>query len=432
MNNDTLEASDDLGLADLAIADPNDDFTTTATPGNNVDTVKQQFEFYLEEARKTSNTDEDRKAFGHKYFKEWSHTTRSGHCNFLHFLANADPNSWNSLSWLMLIAIFLNPRDMGVLDKSNKTPLTVAIASGNEFFVVACIKNFRNKGTDIKKALEKAECVEQDNDKDVDTCLHFAINADLRSDLIKRIIENVSEKTFCRQDHKGRTPLHLAVDYEKCCDSQVEIVSHLLRFGPRALEIMTTKDSSGPSRSVYQYHETTRKLFERKNFKKRGVLESKIAQNPRRDEGTNLDWEVLKDEKKKKVSSKIPSHLKDSHRRPELENPSLKGQGPVLVSPTPQERQMPQEALKLGALNNLMLPDTRPGALENNNPQVSQPQQTTEKQHEERKVSADKIREQLKLLYLRTTKPNVAFRCLQTQDGRGMKSTSKKSVCKLL
>lgn len=425
-----------LGLEDLTIDDSYDDQTPTAASIYDVDKIEQQFEIHLQDAKKVPNAQKDRKSFAEKYHEEWSQTTRNERRNFLHFLANVDRNSRNSLHWLMLIAIFLYPTDMGVRDKFNRTPLSAAIAFGNDYFVDACIKIFRRdqrKGTDLRAALEEAECVEQDDNKEVvDTCLHAAINANLNPDLIKGIIENVSEKTFRMQDHRGRTPLHLAVDYEKCSPSQVDIVSHLLRFGPHALVVKMKKDNMGPSRSAYQHHEITRKLFDRKNPEKKGIVERKKAQDMKRDEGPNSDWELLEDEKNKKASSRIPSHLrKDNYRRPEHEKLSLIRQGSEIVSPTTRETLMPQEAFKSGAPENLSFPDRQLGPPKTTNPAFLQFQQIAEKEQEERKVNAEKIREQLKLLYLRTTKPSVALHCLQMQDERGMESLFKSFVFQL-
>lgn len=430
MSDDTLQPSnDDFGLGDLAILDSYDDQTATAASGYDVDPVEQQFEVCLQNARKVPNVPEDKQAFVNRFKTEWSEKTKTEGRNFLHFLAYTDRNSRGSLRWLMLLAIFSYPKDMGVRDKYSRTPLSAAIESRNEVFIDACMKIFERRGPDIKAALEKAKCVEQDDDKDVDTCLHLAITSNLKPELTKGIIENISEKTFLMQDRRGRTPLHLAVDYEKCSPSQVDIVSHLLRFSPpRALEIRMRKDNMGPSRSAYQHHEITRKLFERKNPGPKEVIEKKSAQETNKNERFDPDWELLEDEKKKKASSRIPSRLRDSFRRSEPGEPSLARQGSDMVSPISQEISTPQEASKPNAPENSSLPDTRQGQAKSANPSIVQLQQTTRKQQEEQKASADKIREQLKLLYLRTTKPNVALRCLQMHDEGGMKSPSRESV----
>lgn len=429
MNNDTLlPFNGDLGLGDLNIDDSDDDQTATAASVYDVDTVEQQFEICLQDAKRVPNSQEDRKNFAEKRHEKWSQTTRNERRNFLHFLAYLDRNSRSLLPWLMSIAIFLHPTDMGVLDTFNRTPLSAAITVGNQFFVNACMKIFRTKpekGRDIQAALEKAECVEQDEKKDVvETCLHVAINHNLKPESIKSIIENVSEKTFRMQDHKGRTPLHLAVDYEKCSPPQVDIVSHLLRFGsPHALTVKMKKDSMGPPRSAYQHHEMTRKLFVRNNPEKSRIMEQERAQDMKRDEGPNSDWELLADEKKKKASSRISGHLrKDNYRRPDLERPGLIRQGVETVSPTTQETSTPQDAFKPIASEVLSYPDGQQAPLKSTNLAILQSQQTAENQREEQKANADEIREQLKLSYLRTTKPSVALHCLQMQDEKGMKS----------
>ena len=410
----------DLEPGDL---DPYDDDTT------NIDIVEQQFEIYLEEAMKVPNNDEAKINFEKTRRTELSSTTRNERRNFLHFLAYADRSLRKPLHWLMQLAMLNHPKDMGVLDTSNQTPLSAAIMSRNEVFVHACIKIFKRKGSEIRAALEIAECIEQDDDKGVDTCLHLAINANLNPELIKGIIENVSEKTFCVRDRKGCTPLHLAVDYEKCTTSQVDIVSHLLRFGPHALVVKMKKDNMGPPRSAYQHHQITRKLFERNNPAKKRIMEKKKGQDMKREEGPNSDWELLEDEKKKKASSRIPTHLRqDDHRRSEHERPSLIRQGSEIVSPTTEETSVSREPSKPGGPENLVFPDRQQGPFKSTKVAFLQSQQTGEQQQEEQKLNADKIREQLKLLYLRTTKPSVALHCLQMQDERGMEFPSRKSV----
>lgn len=399
--------------------EPYDDQTIT-----DVDTVEKQFENYLQEAIKVPSTFPDRKKFEAARSKELSQTTRNEHRNFLHFLACAQHSLRKPLHWLVQLAVYGHPQDMGVLDISNQTPLSAAIAVHNEVFVDGCMKAFKKKPSEIKAALEAAECVGQDDDQGVETCLHLAIKNNLKPDLIKGIIENVSEKTFCVKDRRGCTPLHLAVDYERCSPSQVNIVSHLLRFSPpNALTAKMKKDSMGPSRSAYQHHEITRKLFERNNFEKRREVEKKRMIEMKRDERPNSDWELLEDEKMKKASLRIPSHSRmDSYRGPEFERPSLKRQGSELLSPPTQETSTPPEASEPGALENLSFLDRKQGPPKNTNPTNLQSQQTTDNQQAERKVSADKIREQLKLWYLRTTKPSIALHCLQTPDERGMES----------
>lgn len=410
--------TDDTGLepGDL---DPYDD------PSADVDVVEEQFEIYLEEAMKVPNSDKEKINFEKMRRTELSQMTRNERRNFLHFLAYADRNLRKPLHWLMQLTIINHPQDMGVLDTSNQTPLSAAIVSRNEVFVHACLKVFNKKGSEIRAALEAAECVEQDDDKGVDTCLHMAINANLKPELIKGIIENVSERTFCVRDRKGCTPLHLAVDYEKCSPSQVEIVSHLLRFGPHALVVKMKKDSMGPPRSAFQHHEITRKLFERNNPGKKRLMEKNKGQDMKRDDGPNSDWELLEDEKKKKASSRIPTHLRqDDYRRSEPEKPKLIRQGTEIVSPTTGETSVSREGSKPGALEN----SVSQGPFKSTNLAFLQSQQTAEQQQDEQKINADKIREQLKLLYLRTTKPSVALHCLQMQDDRGMGFPSRKSV----
>lgn len=74
----------------------------------------------------------------------------------------------------------------------------------------------------------------------------------------------VPERMFSVTDIEGRTPLHLAVEYERCCKTQVGIVNSLLLWGPRALHIPISPRSSGQILSIYQYHKISRKQSRRR------------------------------------------------------------------------------------------------------------------------------------------------------------------------
>lgn len=418
MSADTLQDPDDYdGLAELAMDDEYDDLLNIAPSGLDEDTVMRKFGLDLKGAgadflncsasgskvETEKKLTAERKAWTRSRFEDWSKTTKSGR-NFLHVLAYSDRSSGASPPWLIVMAIHSNPKDIGLLDDSNRTPLTVAIASANHtflrtFIIIAQSKliDTQSKLVDIKKALE-TECAERDtNDKDV-TCLHAAIHYNVRSDFTKSIIQIVPDNTFRMQDSKGRTPLHLAVEYEKCTPSQVGLVTELLDRGPRALEIKM-KDSLGRYRSVYQHHEITRR--QKKTLRQRGFSELKPALDKKRDESGG---ELLENEKKK-ATIKAPDLLKkDNHRKPEPGRSSIKRQESIMISPTSQESKMPQV----------------------------RPQPALDMQLEERNSSADKIKEQLKLRYLRKEMPNEALRCLQLQDERGTLSESRSCVHKSL
>ncbi|KAF5673912.1 intracellular serine [Fusarium heterosporum] len=201
---------------------------------------------------------------------DWNKLTWDGQ-TFLHILAYANFNrkSAPSLQWLMNRVMLRMPHLMGRLDKTNRSPLTVALATGNEAFSYAACYNLRDTTRQRFKEPLESECASLGGERDT-TCLHTALTCnfnkeDLRQGIVKRICSFVPEQMFIVKDPRGRTPLHLAVEYERCCPGQHGVVEELLRYGPQALHVLIpVKLSLNSTHSVYQYHMETRRQFEAK------------------------------------------------------------------------------------------------------------------------------------------------------------------------
>ncbi|RSM06185.1 hypothetical protein CEP52_005863 [Fusarium oligoseptatum] len=199
---------------------------------------------------------------------EWHKTTREGQ-NFLHVLAycNSIRKPATSLQWLMSRTMLRLPHLIGSMDKTKRTPLTVALSNGNEVFSYAACLNLKPGTRQRFKEPLESECENQGSDREV-TCLHTALTCafnkeDLRQDIVKIMCSFVPDKMFTVKDHKGRTPLHLAVEYERCCKAQVGIVEELLYWGPQALDIpIQASLYSNQTFSVYQYHVHTQRQAE--------------------------------------------------------------------------------------------------------------------------------------------------------------------------
>jgi hypothetical protein len=90
---------------------------------------------------------------------KWAETTWEGR-NFLHYLAYYDylHKPFTSLQWLMMRAIHWLPRLMGAMDKSKRTPLTVALSVGNEMFTHAACKNQRPETLQVIGFALMSEC----------------------------------------------------------------------------------------------------------------------------------------------------------------------------------------------------------------------------------------------------------------------------------
>ncbi|PVH79900.1 hypothetical protein DL98DRAFT_515795 [Cadophora sp. DSE1049] len=327
-----------------------------------------------------------------------------------------------SLQWLMTWVMWRSPDQMGKLDKSKRTPLTAAIASRNETFVLAYTK-ISNVETSkkIQHALKTTECFDHDSDRD-DTCLHAAITYGLRGELAMPLVELVPKEMFCVQDAKGRTPLHLAVDYERSRAEQVTIVSKLLRLGPEALEVRMEQDSLGRRLSAYQYHEVTRRKYK--------IGNPPLIRPPERKPGLDMSLEMDEREKAKLQQARsAPEGPETGSQRSRfpvgLRNDAHRERGPgeeagkrrdSEVPPTPI--QIAQDTMSLGSVVPSIERSQTNRGINSPTPQHRSNYNNQAKQELERSTSADQIREMLKLAYLRMTRPRVAFQCLHMQDQR--------------
>jgi hypothetical protein len=88
-----------------------------------------------------------------------------------------------------------------------------------------------------------------------ENCLHVAVRRNVSPKLAIFLIERASPETLCAKDDKGNTPLNLAVDYERCTHSQLEIVQALILRCDNALDVRTNAPDFF---SPYRYHEHTR------------------------------------------------------------------------------------------------------------------------------------------------------------------------------
>lgn len=422
----SMDDDDDALLNDDELFLPADD----APSDPDGDPVEERFEQDIRDAeafsQRGSGSDADKKrrmpAFVNERVSNWDKRTYDGR-NFLHHLAyyECTTRPLVSLRWLMARAISKLPDLMGAMDKSNRTPLTIALARGNEMFVYAACKNQTPKTHAQFTSALMSECVSRANDREI-TCLHTALTCSLkredsRGEYIEAMCKFVPEEMFTVQDADRRTPLHIAVEYERCCKTQVGIVNSLLTWGPKALHIPISSRYSKRDLSVYQYHKSSRKQSDRKKLPP-GFLESRLNPGAARD-GRPAPNAAKADPKKaasktEKSSMAPPSR---SSRDKYLEKPDsaaftpgIKRQNTMQAPPTP--RTGDEIRPNLGML------DARRGV-----PSVAGESTVGSslalQAEEEKNKASEMIAELLKLFYLRTGGPHDASSSLHFHGERG-------------
>ncbi|TLD03660.1 uncharacterized protein PgNI_11877 [Pyricularia grisea] len=381
------------------------------------DRVRAMFIQHLEDASRLDKskdkdeTTEDRDSKRKRFVKDFSHLwhsrMRPGGGNFLHFLASQEYSTKLRLEWLMALAINRLPHLMGVLDDRKLSPLSLAISVGNiKFSWAVCVRMNNAKKEMIGEAL-KSECEERDIDTGV-TCLHRAISSGLMPRLIQELIKFVPESMFSAVDSRGRTPLHLAVEYSKGSPDQVTIVQLLLARGPAALRFRTARTLG--MCSAYQYHERTR-----------------------REHRASVDNEQMKPPPRPHRTGQLP----DAPRREEkLESDAKKvdkpKQGKLVKEGKPEVPPWPQSWQRKDSISGAVTPTGRRKPLDTSiltsglesfaqgtSPTVSR-QGWGLHDHEEREAalqsSSDSIRSLLKLEYLRKMSPHEAFDYIHVHD----------------
>ena len=410
--------------------DDDDDFgdneeffpSVTATSDHNEDPVRMQFDHDIAEAKRLPQkafTDPkeqniERMAFVLARKSEWEKTTHNGQ-NFLHHLA-CDSNErepFINLQWLMSRAISRLKDHIGVMDKNNRTPITAALYVGNAMFCFVVCKHQKPETLETFKLALLSECKGHGNEREV-TCLHTALfaefpNEEIREYIIKTMCSFVPEEMFTVTDMKGRTPLHLAVEYERCSKTQVRIVDELLHRGPKALEVEISAYSL-QNMSVYQYHESSRNYIE---IKKKLLEEEKRTTRAKAEEYDVNLWTVDSEGNPMKPGAIIWKGVTGSpHSRANAMEVS-----PGLIQRNSfQGFNIPQDS-KPADTRQRSSPIVEGMRLVPTQNAVDMLHQKEE--DKDRQQAAKMISERLKLLYLRTQKPDCVSRCLHLQGERG-------------
>lgn len=167
------------------------------------------------------------------------------HNTLLHLLVDdAKDKVFDKYQPLVKLLIDRYPELLEIKDNSDRTPLYISISKKREKLV-----RFMCNTHPDTDAILGIPCLR------TDYCLHVAIKKNVKPDLIIFLIEHAGERALCAQDDMGKTPLHLAVEYERCTDAQLQVVKALIKQCDKAMDKRTIEPDCF---SPYRYHEYTR------------------------------------------------------------------------------------------------------------------------------------------------------------------------------
>lgn len=354
----------------------------------------------------------------------WWRKKTHDNMNFLHFLARYDDKTKPSLHLIMARALTKMTAEMGMMDKDRYTPLTLALMRRNYQFVHATCKNTVPKTRESIGEALKTECEGPETER-ATTCLHEAISWSQDWEITRTIISFAPKAMFSVKDAKGRTPLHLAVEYDRCSPAQVGLVEELLRRGPAAMNVKIP--GKFDSSNVYQYHERTRKEAKEAEDKRRMKPPAILGREPvhqgkkedKEAESRKEKLETIKAPKTGPAKDRIEPHgpRYSAKRRDSIANST---------APTPTGTDSGKPA-NLGLVNARLAQEKGPqGALvETQQPMNNQkPDVGTTENDDARIRSSDKIRGLLKLFYLREKRPQEAVAHLHVQNQPGMRESA--------
>jgi hypothetical protein len=142
----------------------------------------------------------------------------------------------------------LNERDRG------EGALFFAVERKLEWFIEAVLES-KIKDQDLERALGPAKSARGGHFGSQTNCLHKAISKGLEPSLLVKLIRKV-KNLLAAQDGSGLTPLHHAVEYQRCTERRICSVRELLDCGGEALDKRTTPPDAF---SVYRWHQETRR-----------------------------------------------------------------------------------------------------------------------------------------------------------------------------
>ncbi|KAF4629159.1 hypothetical protein G7Y89_g8986 [Cudoniella acicularis] len=179
----------------------------------------------LESGELKIDTYEERKKFIDENGSQLQSRNSDG-MNLLHLAVNKTSGSSNMRALIRLL-IQKYPELMEERDLSGTTPLHTAIYKDNADAVKTMCETV--------KEIDKILMIK--GGRQSESCLHAAVRSNIPVDVTIQLIKRATEQIFFCQDSQGRTPLHVAVEYVRCTDSQLGIVQEILRQCGAALDV---------------------------------------------------------------------------------------------------------------------------------------------------------------------------------------------------
>ncbi|KAH0558881.1 hypothetical protein GP486_004487 [Trichoglossum hirsutum] len=153
---------------------------------------------------------------------------------------NTQDSSFEGHKPLLKLLVDKVPEVFDVLDFDGETALYRAVKKQQRNFVEFVCDNLPDAADALGAPLGSSS----------DTCLHDAIKRN--ASFVEYLIGKCDKSTLRHQNDRGNTPLHIAVEYEKCTRAQVAVVESLLEKCESAL-FSRNNDKLSP----YRYHQKT-------------------------------------------------------------------------------------------------------------------------------------------------------------------------------
>lgn len=242
-----------------------EDNSDSTSSGEENDTISALFERLIKYLTSSEPPGLDEVLKHHK--EELKETTEEGD-TILHLIAadrKKTRDATKKLKPLLSYLIEHHANLMKAKDANEKTPLQLAIKKKRATLVeIMC--DSMNSNHDVDEILFIA-------DSQGNNCLHEAMqgSASTSHKIALYIIARVHDgNALRRQNFAGRTPLHIAVEYDRCTPSQLRVVRKLLDTCDKALD--TNVGGDPRELSVYRYHEQTRREHMEKEKAKSAIV----------------------------------------------------------------------------------------------------------------------------------------------------------------